>query len=221
MRENSGKQRITCCNGVLDKVIIIDELPVFSHGLALTLNAKECVVLHSQYNTTEHILNEIESENYHAVFIGYSGAHDQENIRAVTSALKRTRTPVFVMSEEKHYERIGPLIFRNCKILRRNEFPERIVQEVMRSSAVQFSAINNVHSEDAIHIPSVSLTDAEKRVLGEMLKGYSLTEIAQRFSKSVKTISAQKHTAIKRLGIKNTQELYLFLSSEKGQSLMS
>lgn len=220
MRENSIKKNITRGSGVLNKVMIIDEWPVFSHGLALSLNARECTALHSHYNSTENTLTEIEDGEYDAVFIGYSGAQDQKNVHAVTTALRFKNTPVFIMSEEKHYKEIMPLITHRCKILLRSECPERILQEVMSANYVNSYEVNGALSTDPMSTPSTPLTHAEKQVLSEMLKGYSLTEIAKRFSKSVKTISAQKQTAIKRLGVRNTQELYLFLTTARGKNLI-
>lgn len=54
----------------------------------------------------------------------------------------------------------------------------------------------------------VSLTNSEKRVLSFLLKGYSQSQIARLLSRSIKTISAQKCSTVRKLGIKRDAELF-------------
>ena len=53
-----------------------------------------------------------------------------------------------------------------------------------------------------------SLTNSEKRVLSFLLKGYSQGQIARLLSRSIKTISAQKRSTVRKLGIKRDAELF-------------
>ena len=55
------------------------------------------------------------------------------------------------------------------------------------------------------------LTKSELSVLRLLSSGYSLTAIASMANKSVKTISAQKRSAMRRVGVENDQELYEYL----------
>lgn len=52
------------------------------------------------------------------------------------------------------------------------------------------------------------LSQNEKVVILEVLKGKSVSEIALNMGKSLKTISGQKQSALRRLGIKNDYELF-------------
>ncbi|EAB4961675.1 helix-turn-helix transcriptional regulator [Salmonella enterica] len=51
------------------------------------------------------------------------------------------------------------------------------------------------------------LSQAEFRVISLLLKGYNSGQIAAFYSRSVKTISAQKGRAFKRLGVRNDATL--------------
>jgi two-component system capsular synthesis response regulator RcsB len=53
-----------------------------------------------------------------------------------------------------------------------------------------------------------SLTSSEKKVLSFLLKGYSQNQIAHLLSRSIKTISAQKCSTVRKLGIKRDAELF-------------
>lgn len=57
-------------------------------------------------------------------------------------------------------------------------------------------------------IKSSTLTVREHEVLRCCLDGHSVTEIADKFSRSVKTISAQKQSAFRKLGLRNNNELF-------------
>ncbi|KFK94086.1 MULTISPECIES: LuxR C-terminal-related transcriptional regulator [unclassified Serratia (in: enterobacteria)] len=54
-----------------------------------------------------------------------------------------------------------------------------------------------------------SLTLSERRVLSFLLKGYSQSQIARLLCRSIKTISAQKCSTIKKLGFKRDAEIFL------------
>ena len=55
---------------------------------------------------------------------------------------------------------------------------------------------------------SPDLSKREQEVLRCCLDGMSVTQIAVKFSRSIKTISSQKQKAYKKLGIDNDYELF-------------
>jgi len=52
------------------------------------------------------------------------------------------------------------------------------------------------------------LSPREREVLRCCLDGMSVTEIAEKFARSVKTISGQKQSAFRKLGVRNDSELF-------------
>ncbi|MFJ3058217.1 response regulator [Herbaspirillum sp. NPDC087042] len=53
-----------------------------------------------------------------------------------------------------------------------------------------------------------SLSPREREVLRCCLEGLSVTEIAEKFMRSVKTISGQKQSALRKLGVRSDHELF-------------
>jgi len=60
------------------------------------------------------------------------------------------------------------------------------------------------------------LTASEKQVLRLLAKGWGINQIAQLLKKSNKTISAQKHSAMRRLALKSNAEMYGWINSFQG-----
>ncbi|WP_239483187.1 response regulator transcription factor [Burkholderia sp. MS455] len=58
------------------------------------------------------------------------------------------------------------------------------------------------------HLQSCKLTAREVEVIRCCLEGYSVTQIAEKFCRSVKTVSGQKQRAFRKLGIANDHELF-------------
>ena len=54
------------------------------------------------------------------------------------------------------------------------------------------------------------LSPCEHEVLRYCLSGLSVTQISKKFSRSVKTISAQKRAAFRKLGVRNDMDLFRF-----------
>ncbi|MEV8761136.1 helix-turn-helix transcriptional regulator, partial [Klebsiella pneumoniae] len=53
-----------------------------------------------------------------------------------------------------------------------------------------------------------SLSPREREVLRCCLDGMSVTDIAEKFARSVKTISGQKQSAFRKLGVRSDNELF-------------
>ncbi|WP_260433729.1 response regulator transcription factor [Burkholderia cenocepacia] len=58
------------------------------------------------------------------------------------------------------------------------------------------------------HLEKCRLTAREVEVIRCCLEGYSVTQIASKFCRSVKTVSGQKQRAFRKLGISNDHELF-------------
>ncbi|HEI3800169.1 TPA: helix-turn-helix transcriptional regulator [Escherichia coli] len=64
------------------------------------------------------------------------------------------------------------------------------------------------NAEVTLMLP-VELTATELSLLGMLLKGKSLTEIAYQRERSIKTVSCQKSRLYRKLGIRNDQTLWM------------
>ncbi len=69
--------------------------------------------------------------------------------------------------------------------------------------------------------PVISLTYSERQVLRLLGKGWGINQIASMLKKSNKTVSAQKNSAMRRLSLRSNAELYAWINSGQGVSLLS
>ncbi|MBN3734944.1 response regulator transcription factor [Burkholderia sp. Tr-20390] len=77
-----------------------------------------------------------------------------------------------------------------------------------RSKDIEPETVGAVLSTDLASYGKVGLTPREHEVLRCFLAGMSVTDIASKFSRSRKTISAQKQAAFRKLGIRTDAELF-------------
>lgn len=80
------------------------------------------------------------------------------------------------------------------------------------SRSLLASELENGSDEDAHTL----LTISEKQVLRLLGKGWGINQIAQLLKKSNKTISAQKHSAMRRLSLKTNADMYAWINSFQG-----
>ena len=66
--------------------------------------------------------------------------------------------------------------------------------------------LSNIAQDPLIH--RTDLSPREREVLRCCLNGMSVTQIAEKFGRSIKTISTQKHSAFRKLGIRTDNELF-------------
>jgi len=78
---------------------------------------------------------------------------------------------------------------------------------LLSESAVQDDAAAVAFSP-AVHDSFAELSPREREVLRCCLNGLSVTQIADKYGRSVKTISTQKHSAFRKLGIRTDNELF-------------
>jgi DNA-binding NarL/FixJ family response regulator len=67
-------------------------------------------------------------------------------------------------------------------------------------------AVNDANNASALK--SASLTAREQEVIRCYLAGMTVTEIAEKFNRSIKTISTQKAAAFRKLGVTSNNGLF-------------
>ena len=90
---------------------------------------------------------------------------------------------------------------------------------------VAFSAIDERRSahnnklrhyrHNSVLLSDAALSNREREVLSYYLRGHSVTDIAQRLDRSVKTVSTQKRSAFRKLGIRTDSELFTLHAQSK------
>ncbi|ELA9196613.1 response regulator transcription factor [Vibrio sp. Vb2110] len=88
---------------------------------------------------------------------------------------------------------------------------------LQKGIASKTSISSSSYNEDSIQdiVSKIKLTTREREVIRCLISGMSVSEIASKFSRSIKTISTQKVNAMKKLGVNCDSELHkLFLKNE-------
>ncbi|KAF7962071.1 LuxR family transcriptional regulator [Cupriavidus sp. UYMU48A] len=67
------------------------------------------------------------------------------------------------------------------------------------------------HTQQSPAVPDSRLSPREREVLRLLARGNSLQEIAEQFQRSIKTISVQKCSAMKKLGLRKELDLAMYL----------
>ncbi|MFY0480744.1 response regulator [Achromobacter marplatensis] len=74
-------------------------------------------------------------------------------------------------------------------------------------------SVNPIREEDGAPDVLAKLTRKELEVLRELFSGLGVTEIAKKQQRSVKTVSAQKMSAMRKLEVTNDHELIMFCAA--------
>ena len=139
-------------------------------------------------------------------FIGKDQAL-QELVRAArTLALGRTYLPPNLSME---------LLELNKGHLMPNDARRHVAPNVIGERR---SAHNNKlrhYRHNSVLLSDAALSNRERQVLSYYLQGYSVTDIAQQLDRSVKTVSTQKRSAFRKLGIRTDSELFKLHTQSK------
>ncbi|MCK7248213.1 response regulator transcription factor [Enterobacter kobei] len=74
---------------------------------------------------------------------------------------------------------------------------------------MQASSRHAPPTQEASRVSLSSLSPKVQEVIHGLLEGMTVKEIAQKYGRSIKTISGQKQTGMRKLGLKSNRELYL------------
>ncbi|RMH82368.1 DNA-binding response regulator [Pseudomonas sp. AOB-7] len=92
-----------------------------------------------------------------------------------------------------------------------------LAYELDRDLSVNRAGVEIVEAQGAeVLLKDPALSPKEQEVLRCCLDGMSVSQIARKFSKSMKTISGQKQSAFRKLGVRTDAELFKLEQSLKG-----
>lgn len=95
--------------------------------------------------------------------------------------------------------------------------PDMALQLAQLQDSTAFFEHRESHYRDAVKkaVTLSVLSPKEQEVIRCFLAGMTVSDIAEKFSRSIKTISGQKQTALRKLGLKADHELFLIRDSLK------
>lgn len=220
-------------------VMLLDDHEFILHGICLTLSAHSDIRVLGSYTHTQPLFAALSRETVDVVVMDYClrpGELDGLNLlRGLRLRCPQAR--ILVISSLYTPSTVSLALRCGASGFVGKELDAEVLPMAIRKVAsgqvyvhpamAERLADNDVEVEDLVDSvppmgaglprikPSV-LTMREHEVLRCCLQGQSVTDIAEKFSRSVKTISAQKQSAFRKLGLRNNNELFNSRSQFEG-----
>jgi len=204
------------------RIALLDDHAVVRHGLVACLREEEDFEVVGAYANSRELISALGSLFVDILLIDYSLSADDNDGLNLIRALKVRFPGSNIIVSSAHYNpatvaltmRAGALGFFG----KEQALPELIaaVRSVsvgrMHLDPLMEAEISAMLSSDQSNsnslINSTELSPREREVLRCCLEGMSVTQIAEKFMRSVKTISGQKRTAFRKLGVHNDNEFF-------------
>lgn len=209
------------------KAVLITKCSLFGFALSKLLSEYDDVLITDVLYGNEYISNVFNKPTrWDLIIIDEDDVSGSEIKIVARLAEARLSVPVIILtssfSDKKaiDYMRSGACAYLS-KSTKTYNFSEKIISAVRKRNIFRE---NKVHplvslslSKGNLHTMSIfeTLTPCEKSVIEYLFKGMSVTEISQFMKKSIKTISTQKQAALKKLGIKNTSNIFCTMHSDR------
>ena len=209
------------------RVMLLDDHPVVRQGLLVELEKASNLVVAGSFETSRQMMQALAHDRVNVVLVDYSlGPHEVDGVNLIrTLRLRHPTVEILVVSGHYNPATVA-LAFRAGArgYVGKSQPIEEMIEAIRTVSAHRryvdpsmAYALNRADvkanedaDEDGDHslIAQVSLSPREQEVLRCVLDGMSVTQIANKFSRSVNTISTQKQAAFRKLGIRSDTELF-------------
>lgn len=204
------------------RVALLDDHQLVQQGLSALLRQAPWIYIVGIHDDSRQLIDTLSATPVDIVLIDYSLAeHDVDGLRLIR--LLRQRYPaigILVISAHDH-----PITMRLAIAAGANGFFPKRYDTQLLLSAIETIVAGGIYLPDTMSDASCAgsgpaqsatsplalpagLTRREIEVLRCCLEGMSVTAIAAKYSRSLKTISTQKSSACRKLGIGNDTELF-------------
>ena len=211
--------------------MILDDHQLILSGIGQMLSMQENIVILGSFVTSAELLAALGKEEPDLILVDYSLSPDDVDGLNLIRALKTrfSTVPILVMSA-LHTPAIAALVMR-CgadgfigkelsladmltairTVMNGRSYLSQGMMDKLKLNQIQFKvahpSASHLDSNNMLAL-SPDLSKREQEVLRCCLDGMSVTQIAAKFSRSLKTISSQKQSAYKKLGVDNDNELF-------------
>jgi len=208
-------------------IAILDDHVIVRHGIQLALAARKNLVVTGAYSSSQELLKGLQSNPAQILIVDYSlQAHDMDGINLLRMlAIKFPKCKIVAMSSFDDAATIALIKNAGAHLFVSKAEPldvliGAIFQLAQTSGDFVLDPNTFYAARNANAVPlSRLLTARENEVIRCVLEGMSVTQIAHKFFKSRKTISAQKMSAFSKLNIHSDQELVELFNKSKSDDL--
>lgn len=210
-------------------VMLLDDHPVVLDGFKTQLCAAPDIKIVGTFITSRSLLAALRNHSCDVLLIDYSlGEHDLDGVNLVRYLSVRYERIKVLVASAHHDPATMMLVMRAgargffSKRQNLAELPQaiRIVASGQAYLGVQLAeqlsgpsyglseVVTLGHTGQDLRTDYDILSPRERDVLRCCLEGLTLTQISEKFSRSIKTVSAQKRAAYRKLGIQNDCQLF-------------
>lgn len=198
------------------KIVILDAHPVFTKGL------KHIIDNEDGFSVVDccHNLSDLELSlaviPADILIVDCSGQDDESELKKLITHLYAAypEMAIVMLGESHRHQHLCREMQDNVKAYLSKTFSEEnIIKGLGRVRHFLLKKRNNNSTLPPINEVTKSeelpwLTKRERKVIECLQSGFSVTQTARHVNRSVKTISTQKRTAMRKLGITSEKELY-------------
>jgi DNA-binding NarL/FixJ family response regulator len=213
------------------RVAILDDHVIVRHGLSSCLATEPDMVVVGSYESSATMIAGLAAAPADVLLVDYSLGPEQVDGVSLIRALKAKFSESRILVLSSHYDpaivalamRVGADGFVGksqsvdhiAKAIRAVASGARYLSHDM-AYRLEEASVRCVKSEvqaplvedGADLLAGVPLSVKEREVIRCFLEGMSVTQIARKFNRSTKTISTQKSTAFRKLGVTSDGELF-------------
>lgn len=213
------------------RMVILDDHAVVRHGLSARLSEESDFEIVGVYASSKEMMSALQSQEVQAdlFLIDYSlGESDIDGLNLIRALkIRYPKGKIIISSTHDNPATVALAMRAGAKgFVGKSQDLNELIQAI-RGVMVGKQYVNEMvkielgngatHEEDQTknetdHKNALTgyydLSPREREVLRCCLDGMTVTQIANKFARSVKTISGQKQAAFKKLGIRNDSELF-------------
>jgi two-component system capsular synthesis response regulator RcsB len=208
-------------------VMLLDDHPVVRHGLFLSLEREKGIEVVGSFARTEELLDALSTRKADVLIVDYSlGPQEVDGVNLIRALrFHSPESPILVVSGHYNPATVSLALRAGAKGFVGKIQPLAELADAIRTVAAGRSYLSPLMAAEldliaapkpiAVDIDCVrtlsrneKLSPREREVLRCFLDGMSVTHIAEKFGRSVNTISTQKQSAFRKLGIRTDNELF-------------
>lgn len=208
------------------RIALLDDHAVVRLGLVSHLSAEPGIEVVGAYGSSRQLIKEIHNISVDVLLLDFTLGRDEVDGVSLIKAL-RTKLPnchILVVSAQHEPATVSLALRVGASgFFGKDEDMSNLIQAIRTVASgsiylskemahqvvdsAKTSKVNVLSSADS-PLQSAFLSAREQEVIRCYLSGMTVTEIAEKFNRSIKTVSTQKAAAFRKLGVNSNNELF-------------
>jgi two-component system, NarL family, captular synthesis response regulator RcsB len=201
------------------KIIIMDDHPLYLHGLKHIINDNPAFSVLDCCRNTAELMFSLSIVKADIAILDFSQPEGESDIKEVVEQLHQDypQMSLVALGESRRHQLLSMALRPRiksyfCKSLSAENILSGL-RHVQQFNGKEHSIPNELESVTTFSAGS-PLSAREKFIIEYLHAGLTVSQVAQRVNRSVKTVSTQKRTAMRKLGITQNREIFQLNLSE-------